>query len=98
MILKKWILGPERAGLNNKQETGPRDSMLAARYLGFWGLGLGDFGIRCSLRVVNVAISLETFLLSHSTCLCFSISTLYSFPLNLILEDLTLCFFCVSHF
>lgn len=85
MILKKWILGPQRAGLNNKREPGPEDSMLAARNLGFWGLGLGDFGIRYSLRVVNVAISLETFLLSHHTGPCFSISTLYSFPLNLVL-------------
>lgn len=41
MILKKWILGPQRAGFNNNWETDPKDSMLAARYLGFWGLGLG---------------------------------------------------------
>lgn len=45
MILKKWILGPQRAGLNNKGETGPKDSTPAARFLGFWGLGLGDLGI-----------------------------------------------------
>lgn len=51
MILKKWILGPQRAGLNNKWETGPKDSMLSARYLGFGDLGLGtlDFDARSEL-------------------------------------------------
>lgn len=70
--------------------------MLSARYLGFWGWGLGGFGIWCSLRVTNAAISLATSLLSHHTCVWFSISPFYSFPRNLRLEDLTLCFFCFA--
>lgn len=38
MIRKKWILGPQRAGLNNKWEAGPEDSTLS-KLLGLLGRG-----------------------------------------------------------